>query len=881
MAENKTIQFKGINLALPQSDQQDGMCNEIINMRPRKGCWRPIGYKKAHKSFSLYTYDKVEIHDIENGIITGEPNWIGYKKTDGTLFLIHATVEAPSVLIETTIIRTATPGEDVNIVFLKRTMIVTSESNGVEVFLWNDGSYVKTSALPVPDVLVARTTSELAGVQADEQTTAKGLIGKFYENINKISNENGRLYGSLMYIAVYRLFDGSYILPSIPRYVELFNGGNLKWRNPGGGHTDDRTFWLEFYGFKMNATIDNTQYPAGISAMKDLVDSICIFATKVTPLHQIEETSITDTQLAEVYGTYYNSQHGINTWPFKDVFKTINGDFKTIAKNSGWYKIHEINFEDIVGKTGTTVQDIDTKGYYQDYATRETLTADQFTHHFLSAREAYVYNDRLHLANIKTSMGSPYAVWPSDGVSGSYQGKLSVYLKTALGQSLITSPTTITIPTYDAGVNFKMPRVVGYNDARAYKFQITVTISGVDYLLFSETLTKNPLLNFSSWHSSYFKLGEVGVTSLTDNYNSPTILVSTVVSSYPHVTAPATIALPYDANRLQVSEIQNPIVFPTKNSYQIGTGEILKMMAGSEPLSTGQFGQFPLQVFTTKGIWALEIGTGEVLYTNVLPVNGEVINNRNNVVPLSQGVCYTSDNGLYIINGRQVVELADNMENAFSNLALTGSTEVETLVTDPKFCQTLVNSLSDTNFISYLQASVIGYDHLNKELIVTNYAHSYSYVYSFENQIWYKLFVSYRLLINSYPKLLGVNSVNVVSISEELNTDPIDCLIISSAQSLEAPNAYKKIEQAILRAKMNAADSCKVGFYVFASDDLQSWQLMIGQQKSGSSITDFKVPRTHTTAKYFAFVFAGRVYTSAEVKNIELIFNIKWNNRLR
>lgn len=874
MALTKSIRFNGINRALPQSDQKDGMCNEIINMRFRKGCWRPMGYKQYHKSFSLPTYDKIELHDIENGINPGEPNWIGYKKTDGTLFLIYATDEAPTVLIETAITRTATPGEDVNIVFLKRTMIVTSESNGVEVFLWADGAYSKTSQLPVPNIVIAKTSGLAKGVQADEQTTSAGIIGKFYENVNELSESEGYLYGSIMYMAAYRLFDGSYIIPSMPKYVEIYNGGNLRFRNPGGGHTDDRTFWLEFYGYKINATLNKSDYPSEISNMKDLIDSVCIFATKVTPLYAIEERLLTDKQLAEVYGTYSNSQNGIDTWPFSTVFKEINRDFKELAKSSSWYKIHEINFEDIVGGSGLMSEDIDMTGFYQDYATRETLTTDQFSHHLMSAREAFVYNDRLHLANIRTIPGNPYVLWQTTAISTTYQGTIVVWLKTSSGKAVINSFDT-EIPEYSG--SFLIPGVLGYNDARAYKMQIFVTISGTSYLLFSESLEKNTLMNYAYWFNPFFTLSNSDGT----NYKNKTVTVASVIANSVTSLPPTQVDLPFDPNRLQVSEIQNPIVFPTKNSYQIGTGEILKIMAGSEPLSTGQFGQFPLQVFTSKGIWALEIGTGDVLYLNVLPVNGEVINNRNNVVPLSLGVCYTTTNGLYVVNGRQVIELAENMENTFDTFALPLYDEIQTLITDPMFCQTLVNSLSDTDFLSYLMDSIIGYDHINKELIVTSDTYNYSYIYSFENQIWYKYFQSYRLLINSYPKLLGVNSVNIVSISEETYVNPIDCLIISSAQHLENPEAFKKIERAILRVKMNVADDCRAGFYLFGSDDLQTWQLMSGNQRGGSSVIDLKVQRTHVTTKYFAFVFAGRIYSSAELKNLELIFNVKWNNRLR
>ena len=283
-------------------------------------------------------------------------------------------------------------------------------------------------------------------------------------------------------------------------------------------------------------------------------------------------------------------------------------------------------------------------------------------------------------------------------------------------------------------------------------------------------------------------------------------------------------------------------------------------------------------------IFAMELGSGDVLYSNILPVNGEVINNRRNVVALSQGVCYTTDTGLFIINGRQVIELSEIIEATdASNIScpLVASVEIQNLITNARFVPSLANSLSIISFLEYLKESTIGYDHINKEIFVTNQLHGYSYVYSIENQLWYKVSYSYKTLINSYPKLLGVNQTHIVSVSVELNVDPVDCLIITAAHSLESPEAYKKLERSILRIMTNSSLSSNCGFYIFGSDDLVTWRFLVGSQRSGTGIKDYLIQRTHGSVKYYSFVFAGRITTSSEIKQIELIFNVKWNNRLR
>lgn len=933
MTSEKRIQYSGIVRALPQSNSREGSCQEMINVRIKKGCLRPIGKKDLYSIGNSYAaqtfaqdYTEIYLHDIENGIMSGEPNWIGYKKTEGKLYVINP-MNGISDDIESF---TATPNKEVNIVFLKRTMIVTSD-NGVGVFLFNsDKQYIQTASLPVPDTDLTRINSEY--VTTDQAFYAEGVLGNYFAKLNSVSSSAGKIYGSIMYITAYKLFDGSYILPSIPRYFEISNGGVFHRANPGGGSSADRLFDMRFYVAALRATINNELYTASIGDTKDLISSICIFSTRPQPVHKIDDTIITDQFLDA-----FSSVESEATQEFKTKLP-LNDEFTKLAKSEGWYLIHEFNFEDVVGKTGRTTIDIDTKGFYQDYATRDTLTTDQFTHHKLKARFPLVYNDRLHLLNIKTQLGLPYVVWPDSteflGSTNTFTGKITVWLKTSLGQAVRQKTTnipvymasvqqtttytsseeaeyglsqlssnpnyiadsgyinsrTITDPyetvydltwkeydTNDANSYFVIPEVVGYNDSRAYKMQIAVN-SGAGYkVLFEENLLKNESMNFSYWVPTSFTSNE---DSSTDNYKVTKKLVSSVTTA---ATIPDEIELPYDTNRLQVSEIQNPLVFPAKNSYQVGTGDGLAIASGSEPLSTGQFGQFPLQVFTTKGIWCLEVGLNDVLYTNILPVSDEVIENPKNVISIGSGVVYSTVNGLFIVNGRQSVQLSEVVEGVpelVENLTwITALTTSEP--TNTRFTPGLSNALSETDFINYITGSTIGFDRINQELIVSNKNYGYSYIYSFESKVWTKISQSYLALINSYPRLIGITNTNMYDLTKELNYEHVEIIIVSNAQTIDGTETLKKIERAIQYAKVSTGTGKYFGFYVWTSDDLTTWQLITGKQKTGAYIKDAMIQRSHGSAKYYVFAVNGKVSFDTEIREIIIWFKNKWINRLR
>ena len=189
-------------------------------------------------------------------------------------------------------------------------------------------------------------------------------------------------------------------------------------------------------------------------------------------------------------------------------------------------------------------------------------------------------------------------------------------------------------------------------------------------------------------------------------------------------------------------------------------------------------------------------------------------------------------------------------------------------------------SISDMDFLSYLQNSSVGFDQLNKELVVSNPAKGYSYIFSFESKLWYKISRSFKLLINAYPELLGVTDDNVVSLSKESESEAIEVLIISNCQSLDMPGIFKKLERTDFRSYLLTSGGKTSGFYVFASDDSIKYQLIQGCQRSGIVI-DMVTQISPTSAKYYAFVINGSMLPSSEIKQIEILFKNKWNNRLR
>lgn len=110
-------------------------------------------------------------------------------------------------------------------------------------------------------------------------------------------------------------------------------------------------------------------------------------------------------------------------------------------------------------------------------------------------------------------------------------------------------------------------------------------------------------------------------------------------------------------SQIFTSVVNNPFLFEASGDNTVGTGRILGIVANTEAVSPGQYGQFPLIVFTTDGIYAMGV-TSEGLYGDANPVSREVCNNADSITPTDRLVYFTSDKGLMAISGGTAVTVS-------------------------------------------------------------------------------------------------------------------------------------------------------------------------------------------------------------------------------
>lgn len=282
------------------------------------------------------------------------------------------------------------------------------------------------------------------------------------------------------------------------------------------------------------------------------------------------------------------------------------------------------------------------KSIVKGIAAQKQMTDDYHTWHILGADGCFVYNHRLNLYGVTESLFAGfttgqmiYEVLQSE-VSGDAIKQISrivVLINTDSGirQVAVTPVSGSGFVSLFALSNFP----VSYPDVRAYRMLFRFT----DGSWLELPLEAHPFLELAVHTGAY-----------------DTILSTTSVVS---LTAPTQLSLL--PNRVYTSEVDNPFYFPPEGINAVGTGTIVAISAATRALSEGQFGQFPLIVFATDGIWTMAVSsTGS--YSAVHNVSREVVSNPLSVCQLDQSVVFATARAMNKITGIDVVRFSDVLD---------------------------------------------------------------------------------------------------------------------------------------------------------------------------------------------------------------------------
>ena len=707
--------------------------------------------------------------------------------------------------------------------------------------------------------------------------------------INKAMSENGNTYFKYLVFGVValRLYDGTY--SNISNLFVLCPKESLN--NSFYYNADKETIKnTEYYKFvrasgyihrhRINVQLD-------LTGIEDFVQGVDVFLTKGTDFLYLDK------------GYDATSTETVNN--LKKRKGTIT--FERLKKSSLYREFDNLTFYHSVYITKEDLgKDIDLLNVQ---GTEESLSLADMGRTSIGGSCAIAYNNRLHLANIQNYINDIFSPNPiykfelnSSGTSFPVE-KINTILGNYMDvpltdegwydlekQSSDTAEVIAIIDNkyyYKATVQYPLNPifVVPFQDANSVKLYIKHKGKLMDEIGF-----RNINLHQSETFgmSYYIFNAENGIFSFMQKYelsNNGGVLTrrqgDTFTSTSSNFYDEASQKCDSDgakieqlASLIKVSEAENPLVFPAKNSVQVGSSIILALAANTRPISEGQFGEAPLYAFTDEGVWVLML-SGEGTYVARQPANREICSNPNGILQIDDAVLYPTNRGIMMQQGRNSICITDQLDGyPFNFMEMKYAKQI--IATN----ETESGEISYIRFKDYLKSADMIYDYYNNRIIVFNPNQAYAYVYSLKSKMWGAMKNVFNKRVNIYPESYATNKdgkILNVYVEEPFSSTPY--FLCSRPLTISDKEVYKTIFTCIARGYFRKETNGKCAMVLYGSNNLFDWYLI------KTSINEYLRGMAGSPYKYFRIALIGNLATNESISGISAEFQERLQNKLR
>lgn len=321
---------------------------------------------------------------------------------------------------------------------------------------------------------------------------------------------------------------------------------------------------------------------------------------------------------------------------------------------------------------------------------------------------------------------------------------------------------------------------------------------------------------------------------------------------------------------IKVSEAENPLVFPAKNSVQVGSSVISALAANTRPISEGQFGEAPLYAFTDEGVWVLMLGE-EGTYVARQPANREICSNPNGILQIDDAVLYPTNRGIMMQQGRNSICITDQLDGCpFNFMDMKYANQI--IATN----ETESEEISYIRFRDYLKSADMIYDYYDNRIIVFNPNQAYAYVYSLKSKMWGTMKNVFNKRVNIYPESYATNKegkILNVYVEEPFSSTPY--FLCSRPLTISDKEVYKTIFTCIARGYFRKEINGKCAMVLYGSNNLFDWYLI------KTSINKYLRGMAGSPYKYFRVALIGNLAKNESISGLSAEFQERLQNKLR
>ena len=914
MATRQEVIFKGLTNSPSDYDCQDGELATCLNLINEDGALHPIHQPVVAEPNITLPNDSCSIRYVHN---------VTHENKNHSHYIVNCTNSSPYSWYWTEKGGDGTPHElnlgdfKVNSVTAIGNIICFVGDKNILYAFWNKDSYnifnknafnytfSVTNTAGVEVDAIAQLGDDFQGCfwttsfgsqdydnlifEGTKPNGTKTIWNAIDSMINKAMSENGNTYFKYLVFGVValRLYDGTY--SNISNLFVLCPKESLN--NSFYYNADKETIKnTEYYKFvrasgyihrhRINVQLD-------LTGIEDFVQGVDVFLTKGTDFLYLDK------------GYDATSTETVNN--LKKRKGTIT--FERLKKSSLYREFDNLTFYHSVYITKEDLgKDIDLLNVQ---GTEEPLSLADMGRTSIGGSCAIAYNNRLHLANIQNYINDIFSPNPiykfelnSSGTSFPVE-KINTILGNYIDvpltdegwydlekQSSDTAEVIAIIDNkyyYKATVQYPLNPifVVPFQDAKSVKLYIKHKGKLMDEIGF-----RNINLHQSETFgmSYYIFNAENGIFSFMQKYelsNNGGVLTrrqgDTFTSTSSNFYDEASQKCDSDgakieqlASLIKVSEAENPLVFPAKNSVQVGSSIISALAANTRPISEGQFGEAPLYAFTDEGVWVLML-SGEGTYVARQPANREICSNPNGILQIDDAVLYPTNRGIMMQQGRNSICITDQLDGyPFNFMEMKYAKQI--IATN----ETESGEISYIRFKDYLKSADMIYDYYNNRIIVFNPNQAYAYVYSLKSKMWGAMKNVFNKRVNIYPEAYATNKegkILNVYVDEPYSNTPY--FLCSRPLTISDKEVYKTIFTCIARGYFRKEINGKCAIVLYGSNNLFDWYLI------KTSVNEYLRGIAGSPYKYFRVALIGNLATNESISGLSAEFQERLQNKLR
>lgn len=588
----------------------------------------------------------------------------------------------------------------------------------------------------LPELYIAHT------VKQDKETDFKNaVVGHVEQMINWVKDKNKFAFPFFVRFAL-KMFDGSYTrisnpiicYPSIIRnckFVQMYKGNKSYYKEEDGVNGSGMYMYhIAYSGLFFKASIENKEN------WSDIIKEIVVFATDDVKSFELngdwkfkDPMDVNKTVFYNGGGTYHENvldfrhynyrgdgYHPLASEWIMPVFKTEDKIIKELLNKTQFYKLFSLDmnskyldgeWHDSSAKNESASDvNIIEDDVVSNLTEQEQLKVDDYYGWTkLVADKLFVYNSRINTIGLKRYPFKGFNFFTENKTPGDYSYEYFVHIVTTDIDTWVKSDKNDNVdPIVFSGWLY-------YPDPNAKEMLIR-RVDGTGTFGWRVSLSQHKMLN-----------GAYSFANLP--HSSKNISISSI--NVPDVTGG------YEDLNSQIftSVVNNPFVFEASGDNTVGTGKILGIIANTEAVSQGQFGQYPLMVFTDEGIYGMSVNS-EGLYSASYPISREVSNESSPLVPTDRLVFFTSKKGLMAASGGSVACMSEQLKGRTSNGA---------------------DITSEGRFLDFIKDCMIAYDYRDSLLRIYNKSKSYQYIYNMVDKTFSVVSndVFVKAVVNDYP----------------------------------------------------------------------------------------------------------------------------------